>query len=293
MAITGTNTPYLQANPGIAPYSQRTIACWVKMSPTATGTNLFFALTGTSFGWQFNLHYAGNPPNVFGAVAQSNNGSTIDGSGASGISNVPWHFILATFDNGGVPGNVQTVRIYYDGVLSTATTTGGPVTALLDNDSVSNDYIWAGSADGGAVVAYPMVWKRLLSQSEITALAAQGDPRIVAPASLVSFVQLNQGAGTIPDLVGPGMNWVVTGGTFTVVADPFGLNIATAPGTPVPATTTIDTIFSSLYPTRSANLASGVSYRWSDPTTVQGLWPDGTMMLAHFEARPIGGSVAS
>jgi Concanavalin A-like lectin/glucanases superfamily len=224
MAITGAGSVYLKATPGISPYSQRTIAAWVKMSPTGTSVNLFMGLVGSSFSYQMNLHFAGNPtPNIFGSVCQSQNGTTIDGTASSSSTNAPWHFVLATFDNGGVTGNVQTIKIYTDGVLNGTVTAGGPVTALVDNDPGSSLYVWPGSTDGNAQVAYPMVWKRLLSQGEITALAAQGDPRTVAPAQLVSFVDLNQGSGSIADLVGAGINWVVNGGTLTVVPNPFSL----------------------------------------------------------------------
>ena len=229
MAITAAvGTTYLQATPGISPYSQRTIAAWIKLPPGGTAMNLFMALVGSSFSYQMNLHYAGNPvPNIFGSVCQSQNGTTIDGTAASSSANGPWHFVLATHDNGGVTGNVATIKIYTDGVLNGTITAGGPVTALVDNDPGSSLYIWPGSTDGGAQVAYPMVWKRLLTQPEITALAANGNPRTVAPSGLVSFVDLNQASGTIPDLVGPGINWVVTGGTLTVVPNPFPLSMAT------------------------------------------------------------------
>ena len=44
MAITGAGSVYLQATPGISPYSQRTFAAWIKMPPTGTTLNLFMAL---------------------------------------------------------------------------------------------------------------------------------------------------------------------------------------------------------------------------------------------------------
>jgi Concanavalin A-like lectin/glucanases superfamily len=232
MAITGAGSVYLQATPGISPYSQRTIAAWIKLPPSGTTMNLFMALVGSSFSYQMNLHFAGNPtPNIFGSVCQSQNGTTIDGTASSQSANILWHFVLATFDNGGVTGNVQTIRIYVDGVLNGTVTAGGPVTALVDNDPGSSLYVWPGSTDGNAQVAYPMVWKRLVSQAEITALAANGDPRTVAPSQLVSFAQLNQGSGTITDLATPAIHWVVTGGTLSVVADPFSLTMANTPTT--------------------------------------------------------------
>ena len=227
MAVTGPSGVYLQASPGLAPYSQRTVAIWVKLPPTSSTANPLLALTRSGFSNQFNLHYAGSTPNVAGAVAQSINGTTIDGTGLPTLSNPPWHFLLAAFDNGGVTGNVKTVSVYYDGVLSQSVTAGGPVTALVDDDPGSIMYAWPGGIDGGATIAYPMVWKRLLTPAEITALAANGNPRTVAPANLVSFVDLNQASGTIPDLVGAGINWVVTGGTLTVVPNPFPLTMAT------------------------------------------------------------------
>ena len=229
MALTGPSTVYLMASPGISPYPQLTQSMWVKLPATATTANIVRALFGPVNGYQFNIHFAGNPtPNVFGSQCSSNNGTTIDGTGNSGIALAPWHHILVTYDNGGTAGQVQTVTIYYDGVLSRATTTGGPVTALVNNDASSQAYIWAGHQDGGASVAYPAVWKRVLSQAEITALAVPGsDPRTVAPAQLVSFLILNQGSGTLNDLVTSSIQWVTTGGSFTVVADPFPLTMAT------------------------------------------------------------------
>src|SRR5258708_15923186 len=125
MAITGTKTPTITAAPGIAPYSQRTVACWVKMPLTGTTNNAFFDLMRSSFSFQFNMHYSGNPtPNVFGSQCSSGNGSTIDGTGLSGISANVWHFILFTYDNGGTPVNVQTFNVYYAAFLNNTSPPG-------------------------------------------------------------------------------------------------------------------------------------------------------------------------
>lgn len=238
MAITGPSTHYLVTNPGFSPYPQMSVGAWIKMAASATGANIYFLVGSDSSGdSQFNLHFAGTPtPNIFGSMAKCVNGTTIDGTAATQTPNpTNWHMVVATFDNGGTAGNVQTIRIYIDGALNNTITAGGPVTALVNNDAASYDYIFTGSVDGGGTVDYTMIWKRLLAASDVTALwngGAGADPRTVASANLASFVSLNQ-SGTIPDLVSS-MQWVPTGtGAFTVVAPPFTL------GSPQPVMSTV------------------------------------------------------
>jgi hypothetical protein len=223
MAITGPAAAYLLANPGIAAYPQMTIAAWIKAPGSGTGTNYCFRVqtTGPSHAAvQFNIHYAGTPPNSFGSVGQGLSGS-YDCTAIGGFANQVWHFILATFDNGGVQAQLVAVNLYIDGVFNNTVGGGPPRTGFTANaDPTSWDFIQPGDVDGGAIVDYCMIWKRMISTAEISALAANGDPRVVAPAQLVSFASLNQ-AGTIPDLVGT-MSWVPNG-SLTVVAPPFVL----------------------------------------------------------------------
>lgn len=62
---------------------------------------------------------------------------------------------------------------------------------------------------------------------------------------------------------------------------------APPPGTILPSTTTIDSIFTTLFGTRSTHTSSTPVYKWSDQKgRIIGIWPDGTMCIAHFEARP-------
>ena len=71
------------------------------------------------------------------------------------------------------------------------------------------------------------------------------------------------------------------------------VNIATdltqiAPGTLVPPGTTIDALFSALYPVRSSDLGSA-TYSWAEPGVLIGYFldsPTATIMVARFEARP-------
>jgi hypothetical protein len=235
MAITGPSTLHYAAAPGIAPYPQMTISMWIKPPTSETGTNYCFYVSDapSTPSNNFNLHCAGTPsPNSFGSVAQSFQGTTIDCSMAGTTTNNVWHHVLATFDQTGTTaGQVKTVNIYIDGAFSFSTTAGGPVTGLTaNNDPNSTDQIYPGDHDGGVTVDYAAVWKRILSTSEISALGAQGDPRIVTVPGPVSFVALTSATGPIPDLVNGGMSWVTVGtGSFTLVAAPFPQNQGTPP----------------------------------------------------------------
>lgn len=66
-------------------------------------------------------------------------------------------------------------------------------------------------------------------------------------------------------------------------------------GTSIPASTSIDSLFSVLFPTRSADLAGTPIYSWADENgTLIGSWPNQTnypAMYARFEARPNAPSV--
>jgi hypothetical protein len=241
MAITALSSgSFLQASPGICPYCPRTLAAWIKTPPNATATNYVFYLTGFVATDAMNLHYAGVPvPNTFGSVGQDHNGSTLDGTVTVGGPWAPgWHFVVATHDDGGVAGNIKTISLFIDGVAAGGITTGSPVTGLLNNDSTSTDYIYSGNADGTATVAYPMAWKRLITQAEITALyngGAGADPRVVAPNNLVLFSQLNK-LSNLADLVTPTIIWNQTGTGLILVADPFSLTppVVSNPSNPFP-----------------------------------------------------------
>ena len=87
-----------------------------------------------------------------------------------------------------------------------------------------------GEYAGVVNLAYPAVWKAVLSQAQITQLATLGtDPRTVSPSTMSVFTPLDQASGTFNDKVN-GLPWVVTGGPYTAVPGPFNL----PPSTPYP-----------------------------------------------------------
>lgn len=73
---------------------------------------------------------------------------------------------------------------------------------------------------------------------------------------------------------------------------------APPPGTAVPGTTTIDTLFTTMFATRSGDLGTPV-YAWATPNMIVGTFPAGTSptaqnataMFCRFEARPNAPSV--
>ena len=294
MAITGPNTAYLKAQPGIAPYPPMTIAAWFLLPATAgSNSNTFWYVQGPNSSWAFDLHFAGNPtPNRFGSSAQSDTGKTINCTMTGPEVNPAqgWHHMLSTFDDsGGIAGQVKTVCIYRNGLLDNCLQTGGPVDDLINNDGTSLCYAMPGSTSGGGTVAYGAIWKRVLSQAEITALAANGDPRTVAPAALVSFVDFNSATGPIADLVSPTITWNLAGtGSLSVAANPFALlQVTPVPGTVIAPNTTIDALMSSYFQTRDSGRSSAPSYKWADYGRVAGVWSDGSHVTLWLEARPL------
>lgn len=238
MGFTGPVGSGFKAIPGIAPYPQMSIGCWIKLPASATTANgvFYVCMSPDNFSYQFNVHFAGTPtPNLFGSACQSQNGTSIDGTSATTVSNAGWHLICTTFDNQGTAGQVGVVKIYTDGALNNTVTAGGPVTALPNNDPGSEMIITPGNADGNALVDYPMVWKRLITPAEITALwngGAGADPRTVAAPNLVSFVQVNAVNVTLTDLATPAIKWVNTATAATFAASPFPLSsVPTVKGT--------------------------------------------------------------
>lgn len=59
------------------------------------------------------------------------------------------------------------------------------------------------------------------------------------------------------------------------------------PGTAIAGSSTIDSLFNSLFANRSGTQGT-IAYLWSDPTTVMGKYADGSCVMAHFEARALG-----
>jgi hypothetical protein len=70
-----------------------------------------------------------------------------------------------------------------------------------------------------------------------------------------------------------------------------------APGSVIAATTTIDAIMTSLWATRSADLAATPTYTWVVPGLLMATWPaantpqgQAAAMIARFEVRPVAPS---
>ena len=61
---------------------------------------------------------------------------------------------------------------------------------------------------------------------------------------------------------------------------------AVSPGTAVVSTATIDSLFTAIFATR-ANTQGTIAYQWSTTNDLQGKYTDGSMVTAHFEARPV------
>lgn len=64
------------------------------------------------------------------------------------------------------------------------------------------------------------------------------------------------------------------------------------PGTPIAPSTSIDALFSALFPTRSSDLGATPNYLWVDAGTIEASWPGSSnAMYARLEARPNAPSV--
>lgn len=64
------------------------------------------------------------------------------------------------------------------------------------------------------------------------------------------------------------------------------------PGTPIAPSTSIDALFSALFPTRSSDLGTTPNYLWVDAGTIEASWPGSSnAMYARLEARPNAPSV--
>ena len=61
---------------------------------------------------------------------------------------------------------------------------------------------------------------------------------------------------------------------------------AVTPGTAVVSTTTVATLFSTMFATQT-NTVGTIAYQWSTPQDLMAFYTDGSIMTAHFEARPI------
>ena len=60
---------------------------------------------------------------------------------------------------------------------------------------------------------------------------------------------------------------------------------AVTPGTSVPSTTTVASLFSTMFATQT-NTQGTLAYQWSTPQDLQAFYTDGSIMTAHFECRP-------
>lgn len=77
---------------------------------------------------------------------------------------------------------------------------------------------------------------------------------------------------------------------------------APAPGTVIPAATTIDAIFTTVYATRSADIAATPTYTWAGPFSILANWPtlttpqntlNNSQMMCRFESRQMAPTTIS
>jgi len=179
-----------------------------------------------------------------------------------------------TLDNGGTSGALTTAKMYLGGYH--VGTDGSPgQSGYASNDPSSFFQIGTGSVSGGAQIAYPAVWQNvILTPFQISNLAAGADPRSVQSSGLFSYADLNN-ASVIQDLIQTALFWTASGGTYTVVSDPYviapspvgiqciGVTQTTAKpasGTTIPITTTWASV--------SGNLLNVVIYSATQPTGV-------------------------
>jgi hypothetical protein len=70
--------------------------------------------------------------------------------------------------------------------------------------------------------------------------------------------------------------------------------VAPTPGTAILSTATIDSLFTLVFGTRSADLAATPTYAWSTGNQIMATWPSVTnnysMIICTFQARSVSGS---
>jgi hypothetical protein len=209
-----------------------TIAIWANLpANTTNNTQNIMEVYLPSINAIFNIHASGPtgvPQNqyVMGSQCGNYSGFSIDGTAASAAVSSGWTHLAGQFvPVGGTPSSVQNVIVFFNGTQVGNVSVGGPVPSFSIDDTNSQINARPGHVAGNIAVAYPAVWKRILSSGEIASLAAQGDPRVVASANLASFVDLNRTSGSFPDLVSPSITWTVSG-SMSLVANPFNLTPA-------------------------------------------------------------------
>jgi hypothetical protein len=276
MALSGPAAALMTRSPGVSPLAPISLSFWLNIS-ASSGTQYFFSTGITGSHQNFDWHYVPNGAGGFqvGCNLETPAGSTYDfAPGGSNPATGQWMHIGLTLDNGGTAGAITTAKAYWGG-FHTGTDGSPGQTGYVSNDPNSFFQIGTGSVNGGAQIAYPAVWQGVvLTPLQMQNLAAGADPRSIQSGNLVSYAQLNN-ATSVQDLVNTALNWVASGGTFTVTADPYV--IAPAPvaiqcigvtqttskpanGTTIPISTT--------WASQSGNLLNVTIYSATQPTGV-------------------------
>jgi hypothetical protein len=241
MAISGPAGASCQQGPpsNVSAYFPCTMAIWVYCpSSTTGGTDYFFSLTTQPSGKCDFSHHAvsqgGGSSWQIGCNIENNLVGTYDYAGPGNF--LPgWTHYCMTFQDNGTGGTFNSGAMQYiNGTANPPSFASSTITGFVVSNANSNIWVATGSVSGQLQVAYPAVWSSILTPSQISQLAAKADPRSISPGTLKSFAFLNTASGSFLDSVN-GLPWVITGGPYTVVPDPFTL------GQPTPRTMPIIT----------------------------------------------------
>lgn len=199
-------------------YSARTIAAWVKHSPT--DVNYTFILdygkaSGATFGTHCLFHIMANPSYAAGLSpgwpTLECYGLTIGGNVA--VNDGEWHHVAIAIQPNQA-GNTNTVNFYVDGEACTTILSTGATDAAI-NTPASAFAIGADALDGlfgSGNIDFLAVYAGILTSTQIGQLAAGSvDPDSFGPVAFWPFEE-GPGSGTTADASGNGNTGTLTGG---------------------------------------------------------------------------------
>lgn len=201
--------------------AQRTRSCWFQLNESAGATTNYGRL------WTKGGAAAEEQLRWLDDLAQLEFRFNWTGTGIWKITSPAinaWHHLCVTYDYGSASNNPT---IYLDGVSQSLTTTAptGSVATQVGNYLIGNSCTAPTNSGAGSDLAEFALWDRLLSASEITALA-NGMPAWSFPSSLVCYLPLT-GADTVDYKSGSN---TITGTTVQVLDPPIWRPLPSALG---------------------------------------------------------------
>jgi len=147
-----------------------TASIWVKMDAVSGSSQVFFSKSNSTSNEQsWMIYYTGGATEFRGAI--STNGSAFDVAPEGGVPVVStWYNLVLTYDG-------SNARLYTNGVLDDA-----PAYTAGINNSTANVRVGRRGDTGSPLyfdgsVAFPKIWDRALSQTEVTELYNDGNPK--------------------------------------------------------------------------------------------------------------------